>query len=104
MSIVLKVDPEILKAKAEEVSSQIKKVEGTMDDIQKIVANSTGYWIGAAGDKARKSFKNMENEARTVIKRFNEHPKDLLTMAGVYSETERQLTQFNQRLETDIIV
>lgn len=104
MGITLRVKPEALKTKATEVERDIKELEQHFDTIQDIVSRSKGYWVGVAGDRARKEFEDRRDDTTTVIKRFKEHPTDLLVMAGIYDENERSLTSENQSLDTDVIV
>ncbi len=103
MNITLKVQPDALKTKASEVENDIKALEKHFNSIQDIVARTSGYWVGNAGDKARKEFNSQKESTTKVIKRFREHPTDLLVMAGIYDESERAMTQENQKLETDVI-
>lgn len=103
MSIKLYVKTDALKTKAAEVESQIKRLEQQFDAIQDIVARSSGYWVGISGDKARKEFNSQKENTSKVIRRFREHPTDLLTMAGIYEEGERETTARSKALDTDII-
>lgn len=103
MSITLKVQPEALKTKASEVESDIRVLERHFNDIQDIVARSAGYWTGIAGERARGEFAAQKESTSKVIRRFREHPTDLLIMAGVYEETERTVTAENEKLATDVI-
>lgn len=103
MNITLKVTPEVLKAKASQVENDIKTLEMHFNGIQDIMAKTCGYWVGAAGDKARTEFNNQKECADRIVKRFREHPVELLIMAGIYEEKERALTSENQRLATDVI-
>jgi uncharacterized protein YukE len=103
MGITLKVKTEVLKSKASEVERDIKSLETQFNNIQDIVARSTGYWVGNAGDKARKEFDSQKDDTDKVIRRFKEHPVDLLTMAGVYDENEQSLNSVNKALDTDVI-
>ncbi len=103
-AITLKVEPIVLKNKAIEVEQHTKALETEFESIQDIVAKTASYWIGIAGDKARQDFVSQKDDTATIIRRFMEHPVDLLAMAGVYEETERQVTERNQSLETDVIV
>lgn len=103
MGITLKVTPEALKTKASEVENDIKQLETHFNTIQDIVSRSTGYWAGVAGDKARKEFDSKKDDTDTVIRRFREHPADLLTMAGVYAESERAAAEESKSLATDVI-
>lgn len=103
MSITLKVTPETLKTKASEVESEIRTLQKHFDSIQDIMARTSGYWVGNGGEKARKEFDNQKEDTNLVIKRFQEHPTDLLTMAGIYEQTEQELEAENQALATDVI-
>lgn len=102
--MTLKVKPEVLKAKAAEVEKDIKLLEKQFNSIQEIVARSKGYWIGTAGDKARKEFDSQKEDTTIVIKRFQEHPKNLLVMAGIYEQSEESVVFENQRLSADGII
>lgn len=99
----LRVKPEILKTKAAEVELGIKELDKNFNAIQDIVQRSSGYWVGSVGERSRNDFESKKEEMLTVIKRFSEHPTDLLTMAGLYEEGEKSLTEQNQELNTDII-
>ena len=43
-------------------------------------------------------------EVEKVIRRLNEHPTDLLEMAGVYIKAESEAVQFANVLPDDVIV
>ena len=103
MNITLKVQPEALKTKASEVENDIKMLEKHFNSIQDIISRSGGYWVGSAGDKARKEFNDQKESTTLVIKRFREHPTDLLIMADVYDQNEKTLVSENQKLATDVI-
>lgn len=103
MDIKLRVTPEALKSKASEVESDIRTLEKHFNSIQDIAARTSGYWAGAAGDKARKEFGGQKEDTAKVIGRFREHPVKLLTMAGIYDENEKALVAENQKLVTDVI-
>ena len=103
MEIILKVSPEVLKSKASDVENEIKKLENHFNSIQDIVSRSNGYWVGSAGDKARSEFNKQKDDTSKVIRRFREHPPELLTMAGIYDEAEREALADNEALDTDVI-
>ena len=103
MNITLKVKPDALKTKASEVENDINVLERHFNSIQDIIARTSGYWVGNAGDKARKEFNAQKDSTTKVIKRFREHPTDLLVMAGIYDESERAVALENQKLDTDVI-
>lgn len=104
MSIVLKVSTDALKTKAGEVRDETRILENHISQLQSIVEKTTGYWIGIAGDKARKEFLGQKENTELVLKRFREHPDDLLKMAGIYEQSEQNIAAANQMLETDFII
>ena len=104
MDITLRVTPEALKTKANEVEGQIKALETEFNTIQDLVSRTSGYWIGEAGERARAEFESQREDIDTILKRFKEHPIDLMKMAGVYDEAVQAALAQNQTLETDIIV
>ena len=103
MNITLKVEPAALKTKASEVENDINVLEKHFNSIQDIVARTSGYWVGNAGDKARKEFNVQKENIAKIIKRFREHPTDLLVIAGIYDENECAIVLENQKLDTDVI-
>lgn len=103
MEITLKVTPEALKEKAAEVEAQVHTLQRQFEDVQDIVARTTGYWVGSGGEKARKEFAAQKESTELVLRRFREHPTDLLVMAGVYEATEQELKAENEALATDVI-
>ena len=104
MDMKLRVTPEVLKSKSVEVEDEIKSLESEFRSIQDIVTKTRGYWIGAAGERARTEVDNQKDEIDTILNRFREHPVKLMTMAGVYDEAERQAVEETQALATDVIV
>lgn len=104
MSIQLRVDPKDLIEKSAQVSEQIKKIKADYQEIETRMKNSKSYWNGLASDKARKEFEEVNKDFVNAIQRLEEHPDDLLKMAGVYKETEKKLIESNKKLKTDIIV
>lgn len=104
MSITLKVTPALLKTKATETETDIRSLESEYNSIQDIISRTAGYWVGIAGDKARSEFDSQKEEIQNVLRRFKEHPVDLLVMAGVYEEAERSVLSQNQSLVTDVII
>ena len=104
MSIRLKVQPEILKVRASETQELIGQLDIQFQEIYDIVSRTKGYWVGTAGDRAREEFQSTREETQQVIRRFSEHPADLLMMANLYEGAEEKVKQANQKLSTDIVV
>lgn len=103
MSITLKVKPEVLKSKAIEVEKDIDGLASHFVSIQDIITRSSGYWTGLAADRARKEFASQKDDTDKIIKRFREHPVNLLSMAGVYDAAESAAISANKALSTDVI-
>ncbi len=104
MDIILKVETEVLKSKASEVTGYVDGLETHFNSIYDIVTRSSGYWVGAAGEKARTEFNNQKENTDQVIRRFREHPEDLLAMAGIYDKMEQAVVTLNKTLSTDVIL
>lgn len=101
----LKVSTEELKAKSASVSGLAKKMKTQYDALRSIVNSSSGYWVGNGGDCHRKKFTTQEKDVEEMFNRINEHVVDLLTMAGVYEQTESNInTQIQDTLPSDVII
>lgn len=102
--IVLRVTPEVLEQKAEEFSTILDGIRSSFDQILNISSRTKGYWQGEAGDQDRKGYASYEEEVQAVLKRLEEHPADLLSMAGIYRTAEKEAVSTNAALQTDQIV
>lgn len=104
MDIQLKVNTEKLREVSESVSGNITTINDNFNGIYFIVDSSVSYWDGAAADKARKLFNDKKESVNDIIKRLREHPRDLMTMAGVYDLAESESANISNTLTTDVIV
>ena len=102
--IILRVTPAELRNKAEAFRSVVADIQKRFAAIQDISLKTRGYWIGEAGDKDREGFVSYQDDIAYIIGRLNEHPTDLLNMAGIYEETEAAIREINSELQTDMIV
>ena len=103
MDIQLRVTPEALKTKADDVSQLTAKLESQFNDILDTANRTSSYWVGIAGDTARLQFSAQQDDIETILKRFREHPTDLLNMAGVYEGAEKMALEENNKLDADVI-
>lgn len=99
----LKVDTGILKSKAADAQSKTGELESCIDRISELIAHTSGYWIGDAGDLYRRIYQNELPQMEEALRRLQEHPKDLLVMAGVYEEAEKAAQEMVNPLPIDII-
>ncbi len=102
--IQLKVTPEVLKAKAQEITTQINKIQADWNKVSTLVENSKSYWEGEASEVHRKLKKEMDDDVVRIIKRLKEHPDDLLKMADIYLDVDRKVTQVISSLPDDVII
>ena len=102
--IVLRVTPEVLERKADEFTDIISDIKARFDKIENISLRTKGYWQGEAGDQDRAGYASYKDDISFIIRRLQEHPTDLLAMAGIYREAERAAANTNAALKTDQIV
>ena len=102
--IVLRVTPEVLQQKSSEFTDIIKEIKVHFDRVESISAKTKGYWQGDAGTRDRESYASYKDDIQFIIRRLQEHPTDLLTMAGIYREAEKSATATNAQLKTNQIV
>ncbi len=102
-SIRLRVTPEVLEGKANEVTGLVNTISNNFQIISNIIQRTGGYWLGEAGDKHRQLYNDKRDEIETMMRRLMEHPKDLLVMAGIYKETEGINLTISQALPGNVI-
>lgn len=101
--VEIKVQPEVLDAKAQEVTTAIAQMERLFDAALNTVSRTQYYWIGAAGEVHRKAFEDQRDDITAILNRLKEHPVDLQKIANTYRETERALTEAASQLSSDLI-
>lgn len=101
--IQLKVAPNTLKSKANEITTEITAVERQWTQLQETVTRSKSYWEGDASNVHQKYITTIKSDVATLIKRLKEHPKDLLKMAQLYDEVEEKAKQLSSALPKDVI-
>lgn len=102
-AVRLRVTPEQLKVKADETSRIIENMQQKFAELTVVMENTSAYWKGEAGDLYRKVYKEDSARIAEILKMLREHPRDLLTMAGIYQEAEQKTTELSNALPADII-
>lgn len=100
----LKVTPEILTAKANEVLKDLNAIKQAMATIKERMDGTSSYWLGEAGNLERELFNSKEEEIEEIMKRLNEHPIDLMTMAGNYTQAENMAMDLANALTDNVII
>lgn len=101
--ISIKVRPEVLVEKSQEVSASIRKMASCFDDLERIVNRTSYYWIGEAGDMHRRLYQEQKDHVDEMMKRLKEHPADLLTIAQNYVQVEQTVETVANELSGDVI-
>lgn len=99
-----RVKPEELEKASGEFTSIINSIEKQFDRIEDLSKKTRGYWRGEAGEKDRDGYASYRDDIKFVVKRLEEHPVDLLKMAGIYKQAEQTVTQSSKKLKVDQIV
>lgn len=102
--VSFRVTPDILTNQASEVTNLIREVQTQFDAINTLVSKTKSYWIGEAGDAHRNMYDTQKERVEEMIRRLDEHPRDLVTMAQKYSETELQIKNLISELPSDVIM
>lgn len=100
----IKVSPETLMEKAEEVREQAVRLQDDFRQLEEIISRTEGYWQGEAGDLHRSMYKGRKDQISSTLKRLQDFPTDLEKMAGVYSRAETENTELTGVLEGNAIV
>ncbi len=103
-NMTLRVTPEALEAKADQFSGVVRDIRARFDRIQSISSKTKGYWRGDAGARDREGYASYQEDIGFILRRLEEHPLDLLIMAGIYRDAERAAVSKNATLKTNEIV
>lgn len=98
------VTPRELYSAAENLQGQIDYIKRQFAAMEQSINKSTSFWIGDAGDKYRKVYKEQVKEADRMFQRLMEHAADLREIAGVYVSKESEAVQLTAQLPPDVIV
>lgn len=103
LGVEIKVEPDVLDAKAQEVSSAVSQMEQLFNSIQATVDRTQYYWIGEAGNVHRNAFREQKDDIEVILKRLKEHPVDLRKIANTYRTTERDQTNISSQMSSNLI-
>lgn len=101
--VSVKVRPEVLVEKSQEVSASIRKLASCFDDLERIINRTSYYWIGEAGDMHRRIYQEQRDSVDEMMRRLKEHPEDLLTISRNYVQTEQAVEAIANQLSGDVI-
>lgn len=102
-TVHIRVTPEQLKTKSDEVTVAISNMERALGRLSDIMQKTSSYWQGEAGDLHRRLYSEDKEVVDEMMKRLKEHPRDLLAIAGIYQEAEQKAVELSNMLPEDII-
>ena len=98
----ISVKPEELVVKASELQRKVSSIREKFSTMTSLVEKTESYWLGEAGSFYREMYQDAIKEQESVLKRLEEHPKDLLEIAQRYSDKELHLEQLANELPGDV--
>jgi len=99
--VTFNVTTQELERKSEELSRELLTMENSYNTLRALVADSTSYWDGEAGRTFRRMFQDRQEEVDEILTRLKDHPRNLMTIAGIYKEAERKIETENIGLPTN---
>lgn len=104
MDVQLKVTPEELKVKAEQVNGHLSVLRQRFQSMEQSVNHSAAYWQGEAGEMHRRDYQERKESIGEIFQRLSEQVSDLQEIAANYQESERQVSEFLGDLPSDVIL
>ncbi|UNC91122.1 WXG100 family type VII secretion target [Candidatus Contubernalis alkaliaceticus] len=101
MDITLKVQPDVLIAKAGELSTEKTTIMGLMDQTKSNINSLAGVWKSQASDEYQGRFKQIYNDIDNMLAIVSEYISDLNEIASVYSTAEKNAKSEAEGLPTD---
>lgn len=97
------VTPEQLKTQARVVRGEIKQMQGLFDSLKQMVTGMEGVWKGEASNAHRESYLKKISRIEEMYRRYQEHVRDLETIAGVYERTEAKAKSAAEALPASVL-
>lgn len=101
MDITLKVQPEVLSTKADEIAVEKNSIVGIMDQVKSEISSLTGTWSSNASDDFQAKFKQLYDDMDNVFVILTEYINDLKQAAEVYVEGELRVRTVVETLPTE---
>ena len=101
MDITLKVQPDVLIAKAGELSNEKTAIIGLMDQVKSDVTSLTGVWKSEASDEYQGRFKQVYDDIDNMLAILSEYISDLNEAANIYDIAEKAAKNKAEGLPTD---
>lgn len=97
------VTPEVLHQKADSIKSELSKMQSNFDNVKDKVTGMKNYWKGDASDSYQATYKEYIPEIDEIMRRLEEHVRDMHQIANKYSETEKSVEEIGRSLSGNVI-
>lgn len=101
MDITLKVQPEVLTTKADEIAVEKNTIVGLMDQVKSEIGSLAGTWTSNASEEFQAKFKQLYDDMDNVFVILTEYINDLKQAAEVYVEGEQKVRNVVDSLPID---
>ena len=88
MDITLRVDPNVLASKADEMNAQKTTIMQLMDQSKTEITSLTGTWKSSASDEFQNRFKQIYDDIDNMLAIASEHINDIKEAAQIYTQAE----------------
>lgn len=103
MDGIIKVDPQVLQAKASEFDTIRAEMMSTIDAMTGKVRSLTGTWEGEAATDYQSKYSQLSDDIEYMNSIITEHVSDLNEMAERYTAAAGEVAGGTESLPVDII-
>jgi WXG100 family type VII secretion target len=104
MDITLNVKPDVLVAKAGEITGEKGTIQSLMEEAKSNITSLTGSWKSEAAEEFQNRFKQLYDDIDAVLAILAEYISDLTEAADLYRNAETAAKSVAEGLPTDGIV
>ncbi len=101
MDITLKVQPEVLTSKTNEIASERTTISSLMDQAKAEITSLNGVWESPAAEEYQSRFRQIYDDIESVIGVVSEHISDLYEIANIYTTAEKAAQSQAESLPVD---
>jgi len=101
--LILKVTPEEVRTKAQEITAQKTLMESYMQDMQSKVQQLGNYWKSTSGENYIEKYQNVTGNIQKSLDVLQKHITNLTQAAARYEELENTQSQTVGALGTENI-
>lgn len=99
--LIIKVSTEEVRAKAQEITAQKNMMEAYMQEMSAKVGQLGEFWKAESGELYVEKYQNVTSNIQKSLDVLAQHVANLLQAADKYDDTNRDLTQKVNALDTN---